>query len=649
MDAAREFLAWAFDDLQDDEAVNLRGIKADHDQPQIVTRDFDYAQTWARWADEQGYNVYFGIARRSRASTRGRKEDCTRTWFVWADLDGKDYEHGKSEAQTRIASFALPPTALIDSGGGYQALWRLDQPVQREDFAALEAVVAGLARFLESDPSVKDASRVFRVPGTHNHKPVYDKPLVTVVELTDHVYRLEQFAEIFPAEVVAPPVAHIAPQQGTDLGVLSDALLAIDPHAMPYGDWVRILMAVHSAFPGPEGLALAETWGDGKRGEVAQKWRGFTAGGSNVGTVFHFAKEAGWTPQKPEYGEFIWEPDRLTPDAKPPPQLDEAFRFMTLQEFFDADYPEPEWLVDDLLMAASTSLLVAKPKVGKSTLAANLAYAVAMGAPFAGRTTKPGPVCVVSLDQEPGNMRKQYMELLAGLTPPGTPLPDVRVYAKHELGYHLAPAIMAIIRQDRPALLIVDTLTKLVDIKDGNSYSEVPRALAPYSQLATETSTHICFLHHAHKGVAEGSDVTMGSVGFTGAVGTIMVMKRDLAANIITFEADQRWAAAVPETVIAFDTVTRAVTLRGDRPAVQREEAEKRITALLAAYGGITASEIKAQLAPLDEMTVGFALKDLIAAARVRQSTDRPALHHLINWATPVAPVEHLQVQIEEA
>jgi Mrp family chromosome partitioning ATPase len=52
---------------------------------------------------------------------------------------------------------------------------------------------------------------------------------------------------------------------------------------------------------------------------------------------------------------------------------------------------EPEnWLVDGLLPTGGLSVLVGKPKAGKSTLARALAVAVARGEPWLGRATFPG-------------------------------------------------------------------------------------------------------------------------------------------------------------------------------------------------------------------------------------------------------------------
>src|SRR5512138_2183243 len=60
--------------------------------------------------------------------------------------------------------------------------------------------------------------------------------------------------------------------------------------------------------------------------------------------------------------------------------------------------PAEQWILDKALRAGQLSLLVAKPRVGKSTFAANLCLAIARGAPFLGRVTRSAPVAYLSLD-----------------------------------------------------------------------------------------------------------------------------------------------------------------------------------------------------------------------------------------------------------
>lgn len=74
----------------------------------------------------------------------------------------------------------------------------------------------------------------------------------------------------------------------------------IEPWSITYEEWVGVLMAIHSVYPGPDGLALAEEWGDGKKGEIPHKWKSFKKSGIGVGSLVRMAKERGYTPPRRE-------------------------------------------------------------------------------------------------------------------------------------------------------------------------------------------------------------------------------------------------------------------------------------------------------------------------------------------------------------
>jgi len=79
---------------------------------------------------------------------------------------------------------------------------------------------------------------------------------------------------------------------------VADALKHINPWGIDYDEWVSVLMAIHAEF-GDSGYQLAESWADGKDGEVRNKWRSFkhdgnTSGRVGLGTLFSIAKRNGY-------------------------------------------------------------------------------------------------------------------------------------------------------------------------------------------------------------------------------------------------------------------------------------------------------------------------------------------------------------------
>jgi hypothetical protein len=86
-----------------------------------------------------------------------------------------------------------------------------------------------------------------------------------------------------------------------DLKLAQSALLALDPDC-GHDEWLHIGMALHQGL-GAKGFDVWEGWSrKGKkyrRGETATRWASFSeTGGVTLGSLFHFAKEAGWEQER---------------------------------------------------------------------------------------------------------------------------------------------------------------------------------------------------------------------------------------------------------------------------------------------------------------------------------------------------------------
>lgn len=137
------------------------------------------ARDLKRHADEfavlnrQGYGIYAGVLPRTHRG--GRTDgDCLPGHVVWADLDGGVMS---PEALKRAEEGELPePTLVVMSGHGTHLYWGLLQPIEPEK---LRELVWDLAVLLGGDESVKNPSRVMRLPGFKNTKePVADCRIV---------------------------------------------------------------------------------------------------------------------------------------------------------------------------------------------------------------------------------------------------------------------------------------------------------------------------------------------------------------------------------------------------------------------------------------------------------------------------------------
>ncbi|MFC1929971.1 AAA family ATPase [Chloroflexota bacterium] len=270
---------------------------------------------------------------------------------------------------------------------------------------------------------------------------------------------------------------------------------------------------------------------------------------------------------------------------------------------------EPEeissWLWDKTLPSAGLSILASKPKVGKTTLARNLALKVARGDAFLGRNVTPGPVVYLALEEKRAEVAAHFARMGAN---------DERILI--HTGSAPQKAIAALktsVIQTGAVLAIVDPLFRMVRIRDGNDYAEVTRALEPLLMLARETGCHILTVHHSAKSEREGGDGILGSTALFGSVDTALIMKRRESGR--TLESIQRYGLDIPRTLLTFDPETGVIDTAGTVDELDMQRLSDEVLQTLEA-GELTEKEIRDAIGG-NKGLAGKALRKLLAENEV--------------------------------
>lgn len=173
-------------------------------------------------------NLYFTPNRvRRPMSVKPSKPDISAFRAFWADLDpriGEDLTEERQRIEALLTT-GLPagipePSAVVFSGGGYQAFWLLAEPLAiatptadtPEPWATGEAYNRGLERVFGSD-AVHNCDRIMRLPGTINVpnkkkvKKGRKRTLSRLIEWNGTAYPLEAFT---PAVATASTGARAA-------------------------------------------------------------------------------------------------------------------------------------------------------------------------------------------------------------------------------------------------------------------------------------------------------------------------------------------------------------------------------------------------------------------------------------------------------
>lgn len=161
------------------------------------------------WIDErQGReNMYFTVNPVMRpVNIKPKKEDMRGMVALHVDIDprpGEDMEMERTRALKLLREFKPVPTVIIDSGGGFQGFWLLDEE-QRTDgnldrAAELEAYNLQIEVLMQAD-ACHNIDRIMRLPGTLNipnakkRKKGREVYLARVEEVDwERIYSLKQF------------------------------------------------------------------------------------------------------------------------------------------------------------------------------------------------------------------------------------------------------------------------------------------------------------------------------------------------------------------------------------------------------------------------------------------------------------------------
>lgn len=208
-----------------------------------------------------------------------------------------------------------------------------------------------------------------------------------------------------------------------------------------------------------------------------------------------------------------------------------AINIHALRDLLAKEFPPTRWIVPGVL-PEGTTLLVAKPKIGKTWLTQGIAVAVASGGAALGHITVPrGDVLYLGLEDGERRLKARMLKIIGAAAAPERF--DYATTFDHEAG--LVALIDAWVqRKAEPRLIVVDTLAKVRGAQAmGQSlydydYRSV-EALTAYA--ASHPGIGIVIVHHARK--ADATDVTdmaSGSTGLVGAVDNMLILRRERGA-----------------------------------------------------------------------------------------------------------------------
>jgi|GEM_PF-2016402 len=363
----------------------------------FTTQDIPELVKFAAERNSGGENIYFGSSVRKPDTPRSRrctKEDFYKAPGLWVDIDDKD-----AAACLKKRTSDYPPDLVVTTGTRpgtrLHAYWRLATP--ETDVFRLETALTALGTALGGDPSVKNADRIMRLPGTISYPSASKQKRGYVTELTSFEQLLDN-PEATIDEIIQfyGKAANSDPQ--AEFGPANVNLSANGP--LDLHDTVGKILA-----------------GDNWHNNSVRLTGSLVAKGLSDDEILHFAPHL--TNQGYSQEETYKEIQAMINGARrkgfysaPTVQSSgntASFCYSVLKAHETQDWGDVTPIVDHFLYEDGFTMFYAREGCGKSGLAFNLCCAIATGGKFFGNTAARRPVFYIITER-----KRQFPRLLRG-------------------------------------------------------------------------------------------------------------------------------------------------------------------------------------------------------------------------------------------
>jgi hypothetical protein len=262
---------------------------------------------------------------------------------------------------------------------------------------------------------------------------------------------------------------------------------------------------------------------------------------------------------------------------------------VTAAELRTMQFEPMRWVLPDYITEESVTLLVGRPKIGKSWLMLNLALACASsGGDVLGSMPPHGDVLYLALEDGNRRLQRRIDKILLpfnGAWPPSLTFVPMGSWPRADQG-GLDKIEDWCASAAHPVLVLIDTLARFRKFADGKQqlYAADTEAIASLQKIAVKFHLAIVVGHHDRKAEADDDfDTVSGTLGLTGAADTVMLLKRKPHGVILSVrgrDVEER------ETAMHFDKATWRWTILGEASVVRRSVERNRVIAAIAERGG---------------------------------------------------------------
>lgn len=265
---------------------------------------------------------------------------------------------------------------------------------------------------------------------------------------------------------------------------------------------------------------------------------------------------------------------------KQPAETKRASSRETALDLYGKNFPAVRWAIQKLIHRGAT-ILAGKPKVGKSWIVLQLAIAVACGGTALDHFAVPkkGKVLLLALEDNPGRINRRLHKLVTS----AKGLENLEVVNDgRDLLANNGKKLRRLLEQENYALVIIDTLTSVLDSKAKGTYRSEYNEIRLIQDLAHRYRTAIVGVYHTRKRQADYVlDLVSGTTGITGGVDSVIVMQGQdgrATLHVVSREAESENYSIALSFPTGWRVVEKAAAISDERRAIlQLLEKERRL------------------------------------------------------------------------
>lgn len=202
-------------------------------------------------------------------------------------------------------------------------------------------------------------------------------------------------------------------------------------------------------------------------------------------------------------------------------------------------FTKKDFIVDNLMKSKGLYCLVARPKVGKSLLALQLANSIATGQPFLGFRTTPSPVLYISTEMDYTQIMSRIDKMQLQFDDSNFALIEQSPNERKLNLMDLQLDFQTFATDYNGRFVIIDMFSG-IDMNNGydlNNYQDMGQYVIPkFREICKKYNFTILLIHHLNK-----NNTSLGSTAIDGSVDGKITLKQDInIKNKIIFAYESR-------------------------------------------------------------------------------------------------------------